>query len=135
MVKKNVLIIEDDQEMCLEIADILEDEGYCVNMAFDGLKGKEFIEKFSYDILLLDLNLPGLCGFDILKMVKEREKKLKVLVITGRPLYDALSGERESFEEGVEETLKIADGIFSKPFDIMNLIDRIEGLLIGHTKR
>lgn len=130
---KRVLIIDDDKELCEEMAEILEDEGYSASMAFDGLKGKGLIEKYDYDILLLDLKMSGLNGFDILKSVKNRDTRLKVLVVTGRPLDKRWLGEgTNALEDKEEETLKLADGLISKPFNVEALLVKIKEL-IGET--
>lgn len=118
---KRILIIDDDKEMCEELREILKDEGYNVSAALDGLEVKSLIEKFNYDILLLDLKLPGISGFDILKNIKEKDMKLKVIIITGNPLKTLLKEE--------VETLKLADEIISKPFDIEVVLGKIKELL------
>lgn len=127
---KKVLIIDDDEDMCEEMAEILKDRGYYVSMAFDGLEGKRLIEKYDYDILLLDLKIPGLNGFDILKSMKERKTKLKVLILTGRPLIKKL-GQREenNGEDKQENILKLADGVINKPFDVETVLGKVKELI------
>ena len=122
----NILIIDDDDELSEEIAEILKDEGYKVTVAFNGLDGKSLIEKNKYNLLLLDLKIPGLTGFDILKIVKPKIKDLKVLVLTGRPL----SKNHLKKKAPEEETLKLADGIMNKPFEIEILLQTIKGLIV-----
>ena len=126
--KKKILIIDDDQEMCEEIAEILKDEGYLVSMAFDGLRGKNLIEKYDYDLLILDVKMPGLSGLDILESIKERNMKLEVLVLTGKPLSRNLP-EKIRRKDKEEYILELADGIISKPFDIKILLSKIKQLL------
>ncbi len=130
MKKAKILIIDDDEEICEEMSGILEDEGYLVDKVFDGLKGSEIVQKDDYDLLLLDLKIPGLSGFDILKSVKEKALKTRVLVVTGRPMRELMrnmatkeEGERE------EEILKLADGYINKPFDVEVLLDIIRELV------
>jgi len=52
-----IFIIDDDKELCEEITEILSGEGYLINAEYDGLKGKEAVEKGGYDLLLLDLKI------------------------------------------------------------------------------
>ncbi|MFB0526821.1 MAG: response regulator transcription factor [bacterium] len=126
--KKKILMIDDDEELCEETAEILQDEGYRVTTAFDGLIGKRLSEKYDYDLLILDVKMPGLDGLHILKSVKEQDNELKVIILTGKPLSKNLQEER-SYESKEEEILGLADGIISKPFDIEVLLGKIKELL------
>ncbi|MGA1841121.1 MAG: response regulator [bacterium] len=126
---KKILIINDDESMCEEIADILEDEGYCVNKALSGYEGKNLIERNEYDVLLLDLKLPGLHGLEILKNIREKNIKSKVIVITGRPLNTGLFKEEVYFEDQKECITKLADVLLTKPFDIRKLLGKIKELV------
>ena len=80
-----ILIIDDDKELCDGLIEVLSGEGYLVNAEYDGLKGKEAVEKGGYDLLLLDLKLPGLNGLDILKKIKEKNIRIKIIIVSGRP--------------------------------------------------
>lgn len=124
-----ILVINDDESMCEEIAEILEDEGYCVNTTLSGYEGKKLIEKNEYDILLLDLKLPGLHGLEILKNIREKNIKSKVIVITGRPLNTGLFKEEVYYEDQKECITKLADALITKPFDIEKLLDKIRELM------
>lgn len=125
--KKRILMIDDDEELCEETSEILIDQGYRVTTAFDGLTGKRLIEKYDYDILILDVKMPGLSGLDILEGVKEQYKELKVVILTGKPLSRELPEER-SYKDKEEEILKLADAIIGKPFHIEVLLDKIKEL-------
>lgn len=131
MIKTKILIIDDDEEICEEMSGILEDEGYLVNKVFDGLKASEMLEKEDYDLLLLDLKIPGLSGLDILKSVKDKALKTKVLVVTGRPLRELVKTRViNAVEEDKEDKiLKLADGYINKPFDVEVLLDIIRELI------
>jgi DNA-binding response OmpR family regulator len=131
VIKTKILIIDDDEEICEEMSGILEDEGYLVNKVFDGLKASEMLEKEDYDLLLLDLKIPGLSGLDILKSVKDKALKTKVLVVTGRPLRELVKTRViNAVEEDKEDKiLKLADGYINKPFDVEVLLDIIRELI------
>ena len=129
MTLNKILIIDDDEEMCEEIAEFLIDAGYDVSMVFNGKKGEKLIEKYDYNILLLDLKIPGLSGLDILKNIKEKNKKLKILILTGRPLLKKLLKENGDDEDNEEDTLlNLADGIINKPFNAITLLNKIKEL-------
>lgn len=114
-----VLIIDDDKEMCEEMAEILKNKGYDTSMAFDGLECKKLIEKHTYNILLLDLRLPKLNGLDILRSMKNANMKTKVLVLTGDHLISKLE----------EDTLTLADEVIKKPFDVGMVLGKIKELI------
>jgi DNA-binding response OmpR family regulator len=124
---KRILIVDDDQELCEEIAEILIEEGYKVTSVFDGLEGKRFIEKYDYDILILDVKIPGLSGLDILQGIREQNIALKVLILTGGPLSKG-SREQQGYNDKEASILKMADGIVNKPFDVRLLLSKIKEL-------
>jgi DNA-binding response OmpR family regulator len=118
---KKVLIIDDDEELCDEMSEVLSGEGYDVSVAFDGLEGKELVEKNPYDILLLDMKLPGLSGREILESVKKTNTKIKILILSGSPtIHKALKE---------DSTLSKADGLMNKPFEVTTLLNKIEDLI------
>jgi len=125
--KKRILVLDDDEELCEEITEILIDEGYRVTTAFDGLKGKRLVEKYDYDILILDIKMPGLSGLDILESIKGQSKEVKVIILTGRPLSKELQ-EGSICKDKEEKILRLADGIINKPFDIEVLLNKIKEL-------
>jgi len=125
--KKKILMIDDDEELCEEITEILTNEGYRVTTAFDGLNGNRLIEKYDYDIVILDIKMPGLSGLDILEGIKGQNKELKVIVLTGRPLSKNLQ-EEQDYDDKEESLLGLADGIIGKPFDIEVLLGKIKKL-------
>jgi DNA-binding response OmpR family regulator len=126
--KEKILVIDDDEEMCEEIGEILRDEGYQVQISYNGIEGKRLADNCDYDILLLDLKIPGYDGFQILKSVKEKDRDLKVLVLTGSPVGSKLMREKGICIENEREILKLAEGIISKPFDIQILLQKIRHL-------
>ncbi|MGA1825332.1 MAG: response regulator [bacterium] len=132
---KKILLIDDDQEMCEELSEILEDEGYHVCVAFNGLDCIRLIEKQEWDILLLDLKLPGLTGIEILKIIKERRMELKVLVLTGRPLSkNFLINGKSDKKDGQEDILKLADGVINKPYNIDVMLRQVKKLYLSEAK-
>ena len=125
---KQILIIEDDQTLCEELTDILQDEGYDVTSSNDGLNGLDFAVRGIFDLLLLDLRLPGMSGLDILRSVRSRNIPLKVIVLTGSPRTgDLPKGIRPSEADDVQ-VLSTADRVMFKPFHIVDLLDEIKRL-------
>ncbi|KKR30443.1 MAG: hypothetical protein A2149_05135 [Candidatus Schekmanbacteria bacterium RBG_16_38_11] len=117
---KKILIIDDDAELCEEMAEFLNDEGYSVQTALDGNQGEKLIRKNNYDVILLDFKMPGLNGIDMLKIVKEKKPKPAVFIISGRPFIEKLLEE--------EKLTSVVDGIMGKPFDLEMMLKRIRSL-------
>jgi len=125
---RHILIIEDDETLCEELKDILEDEGYDVTSSNDGLNGLDLAVRGGFDLLLLDLRLPGMSGLEILRSVRARSLPLKVIVLTGSPRTgDLPKGIRPSEADDVQ-VLSTADRVIFKPFHIVDLLDEIKRL-------
>ena len=134
--KYKLLIVDDDEEMCEELKDILEQEGYRVDTANDGAVGIRLITKNRYNILLLDLKLPNKEGYEILKYIWDSHINLKVIVVTGSPVAEMFSQAQErvagaSFRQDDTDhlnILKLADDVIGKPFDMKTIILRVNEL-------
>ncbi len=130
---KRLLVVDDDEEMCEELADILGGEGYQVSLAFDGLKGKKLLSTEDFDAALLDLKMPGLNGLEVLKWAKEGGTRAKIIVLTGSPTRrDVEDGEKlplnlENGEKG--KILALADGFLNKPYQVDILLKKLKGVL------
>lgn len=79
---KSILVIDDELEICESIKMILEYEDYSVDYTTDSVKGIQKLEYGSYDVLLLDIQMPGKNGFEILKWLKEKENEIRVIMIS-----------------------------------------------------
>lgn len=112
-------MIEDEPGLRLTLGDRLTSEGYRVETASDGLKGEEMARDGNYDIILLDVMLPGKGGFDICRDLRQQGTTTPILMLTARgQTIDKVLG------------LKIgADDYLTKPFESMELLARIEVLL------
>jgi DNA-binding response OmpR family regulator len=126
-----ILIIDDDREFCEELSDILGAEGHTVSAAHDGATGLALAKKLDYDILLLDLRLPGATGLDILREVSPKRGDRAVLVITGSPLDSNLPKACKGYAAG--EIDGLADHVFHKPFDVNALLDTMRTLAKNQT--
>ena len=114
---KKVLIIDDDVELCRELAEVLNCEGYSVDTASDGKSGEACIRKNIYDIVILDYRMPGLNGIELLRTIRNENLKSRVYVATGRPFIDKLL---ES-----ENLSHVVAGVLSKPFDVKTLLEKL----------
>lgn len=103
----NILIIEDDFRMRLLVKELLEKEGYAVTAAGDGQEAVSILSKYSFDILLTDLKMPGLDGMDILTASKEANPDTPVIVMTA---YATIDSAVKAMKNGAYDYIQ-------KPFD------------------
>lgn len=114
-----LLLVEDEKKVADFIARGLRAERYAVDVAYDGLSGWELAASVDYDLVILDLMLPGLNGTELLRRLRRKGKEAAVLVLTAR---DATQDKVENFEAG-------ADDYLTKPFAFVELKVRVKALL------
>jgi two-component system response regulator CpxR len=130
MKTRSILIVEDDAEMCEELADILRFEGFEAVTAHNGLDGKTLFDSGDFALVILDLKLPGLDGSELMRHIK-KSGSLPVLLITGSPVESELAALLEDNDSSGRETIELADGFIEKPFRIERLIDSLKLLISG----
>ncbi len=130
---KNIMIIDDDEELCIELMQLLVDKGFKVETAQSAEAGICILGKKPFDLLLLDLKMPGISGYEFIEFVKKQYPQLKVFIITGSTFsWEFINRYDKHFKEFNEEEslksarLKLADLVLNKPFDIENLINKIK---------
>ena len=79
-----LLIVEDEKELCDTIAKSLYDVGYEVDTSYNGSEALEYVLTEEYDLIVLDLNLPGIDGMDILRELRRENEETKVLILSAR---------------------------------------------------
>jgi len=126
--KMKLLLIDDDEELCAELTQVLSAEGFEVDVTFDGLQGLRYLQERQYQIIILDLKLPGLNGYGVLKGIRKTVKSLKVLVLSGRPLGEPLLKEDGVSQDEEEKVLSMADLVVNKPFMVENFIQKVKEL-------
>ena len=114
-----ILVIEDERDLALGIRANLEVEGYEVVVAHSGEEGLEQLRRCDPQLVLLDLMLPGINGYDVLAELRTRDATLPVLILSAR-------GEEVDKVRGFRTG---ADDYLTKPFGVMELIVRLESLL------
>jgi len=113
-----ILIIDDDAELCALLKELLQREGYTVECETDGRRGLEAALKGDFRLAVLDVMLPGMDGFEILRRLRQ-QSKLPVLMLTAR-------GEDTDRIIGLELG---ADDYLCKPFSMRELMARVKVLL------
>lgn len=125
-----ILLIDDDEELCAELKQVLDMEGFHVDVMFDGRRGLQHLQENPYHIIILDLKLPGLNGYSVLQAIRQTNKWLKVLVLSGRPLGEALLKEDGISEGDEEKILGMADLVINKPFMVDAFIQKVKALAV-----
>jgi two-component system, OmpR family, response regulator len=114
-----ILLIEDDQELANTVSKCLKLERHSVDVVNDGADGLAFALNASYEVLVVDVQLPNMNGFEIVKRFRESGSKVPVIMLTGKSHID---DKETGFESG-------ADDYLTKPFSVRELVARIKALL------
>ena len=114
-----ILIVEDDPALSNFIRKGLEAEYHAVDVANEGNQGRSMATEFDYDLVVLDLNLPGADGLSILKTVRQRKANMPVMILTAR----------NRVEDRVQCLDAGADDYLTKPFSFLELSARARALL------
>jgi len=114
-----ILLVEDEGKVAEMVGRGLKAERYAVDVAADGASGWAMVNTYKYDLIILDLLLPGIGGLDLLKRIRRRDPAVPVLILTA---MDATSSKVENFEAG-------ADDYLTKPFAFAELQVRVKALL------
>lgn len=115
----NILLVEDESGLVLTLTDLLTSEGYHVETAQDGHQGLERASRGDFDLIILDVMLPGKNGFDVCRDLRHRGVHTPIIMLTARgQIIDKVLG------------LKLgADDYLTKPFEPLELLARLEALL------
>ncbi len=114
------LVIEDERELCQTIAQSLRRLAYSVDCCYDGEKALEILEAEQYDLVLLDLNLPGKDGMTVLRMFRQWDRETPVLILSAR---SEVADKVEGLDAGANDYL-------AKPFHLAELEARIRSLTL-----
>jgi two-component system, OmpR family, copper resistance phosphate regulon response regulator CusR len=114
-----ILLVEDNRRLSDSLRLILQDDGYAVDTAYDGLEGEEAGMISGYDVIILDIMLPGKNGLEVCRELRNRHISTPILMLTAR---DALEDRVVGLDSG-------ADDYLVKPFEVDELRARIRALL------
>ena len=113
-----LFIVEDEKEICDTVAKCLYDAGYEVDTCYDGNAALEYVLAENYDLIVLDLNLPGRDGMDILRELRRKDEETKVLILSAR---SQIADKVEGLDAGANDYME-------KPFHLQELEARIRSL-------
>jgi len=114
-----ILLVEDERKIADSLKKGLTEQNYSVEVAYDGLSGRKLFENDYFDLVILDINLPGMNGYDLCKKIRNRNLNIPVVMLTAMSTTD---DKIEGFDAG-------ADDYIVKPFDFKEVLVRIKALL------
>lgn len=121
----HILVVEDQEKLAANIQKFLELEQYVVTVAHDGREGLEKAMLQEVDVLILDINLPGMDGYSICAELRRQKKNMPILMLTAR-----------AKQQEIVHGLNIgADDYLPKPFDLDELLARVRALLRRNGER
>ena len=116
---KNILVVDDDRDLCDLISEIVSDEGFSVQKAYNGFAALEKMNKFNFDLLIIDNRLAGLSGISVLENIQRKKVIPKTIMMSA---YGNKRIKNLARDFGV---VKFID----KPFDIAKLINIVNKVL------
>ncbi len=114
-----ILLVEDKKKIAESLKKGLSEQQYFVEAAYDGLIGKKLFEMQPFDLVILDINLPGMNGYELCKEIRMKNERIPVVMLTA---LNTTNDKIEGFDAG-------ADDYIVKPFDFKELLVRIRALL------
>ena len=118
MKEKKILIVDDDEQILGLLSEILEEEGFITDLASDGEEALKKLKDGRYHLVISDIRMPGIDGFEVLQKVKEKYNKTKVILMTGY-----------TEEYDISDALILgADDYITKPFDDSKVILAVTNL-------
>lgn len=123
--KKHILLIDDDDATCILIEESLEDTNYELTSINDGIKGFNMFNNNKYDLVLLDIRLPGLSGFELCSLFKEIHPSIPIIAYTA---CCTIETEEKCYEAGFSD-------ILYKPQELSEIIHTVNKhlLLMSHS--
>ena len=124
MIQKKILLVDDDPSILRILGDIFTDEGYTVVAATDGESGIEKVKEYNPNLIILDVMLPGINGFEVCKLLKEdsKTKHIPIIILTGISTSILTEHKKKALDLG-------ANDYMSKPFNMEDLLNRAKTLI------
>ena len=119
MEERNILIVEDEKKIADTLKMGLTENGYTVEVAYDGLIGYRLFQAGHFNLVVLDINLPGMNGFELCKQIRSQDAGVPIIMLTS---MSALNDKVEGYDAG-------ADDYMVKPFEFKELLLKTRALL------
>ncbi len=114
-----ILLVDDNADLCRNLADILKLKKHAVTVVYDGAQAIEAIKKRGFDLVLMDVKMPGISGIETLKIIKQIKPDLNIIFIT-------------AFADDIFYKQGLKDGeveVIQKPMDIDKFLERINSII------
>jgi DNA-binding response OmpR family regulator len=119
MQERKVLIVEDERKIADTLKFGLSEHGYHVEVAYDGNIGLSIFRNHNFDLVIIDINLPGINGFELCKLIRKQNQKISIIMLTS---MSRLDDKIEGYDAG-------ADDYMVKPFEFKELLMKIRAQL------
>lgn len=116
---RRILLVEDEQKIADTLKMGLTEDGYNVEVAYDGNMGWHLFQQHRFDLVILDINLPGVTGYELCKRIRNRNDQVPVIMLTA---LNSLNDKIEGYDAG-------ADDYIIKPFEFKELLMKMKVLL------
>ena len=126
MDERRILLVEDEQKIADTLKLGLGENGYAVDIAYDGRIGWKLFDTHKFDLVVLDINLPGIDGYELCKKIRKKNAQIPVIMLTA---LSSLNDKIEGYDAG-------ADDYIIKPFEFRELLMKVRVLLrrsVGHS--
>lgn len=114
-----ILLVEDDSRLLTQLDQLLQKNGYSVDLADDGAKALFLLEEHPYDLAIIDIGLPVMDGFEVIQKARKKDVNCPILILTAR----------DRWQEKVEGLDAGADDYLTKPFHNEELLARVKALI------
>ena len=114
-----IMVVDDEPDMCTILQEIFQDEGYAVETAADGYQALSLAKSSTFDLIFLDIKMPGINGVDTYREIKQFRPDAVVVIMTGFALEDLI---KQALEEG-------AYAVIYKPFAMEQILDIVQAVL------
>jgi two-component system alkaline phosphatase synthesis response regulator PhoP len=115
----SILLVEDEESLAIGLKFNLSEEGYEVDWVPDGRKALEYIGRYTYDLVLLDIMLPYVDGFEVAEQIRVNDPQMPILILTART----------GAQDRIKGLASGADDYLAKPFHLQELLLRVKGML------
>src|SRR5215217_2127555 len=119
MEERRILLVEDESKIADTLKLGLTENGYVTDVAYDGRIGLKLFESHQYNLVVLDINLPGMNGYELCKIIRSSNSEVPVIMLTA---LSSLNDKIEGYDAG-------ADDYVIKPFEFKELLMKIKVLL------
>ena len=119
MEQRQILLVEDEHKIADALKKGLGENGYAVDLAYDGKEGLELFEAKTFDLVILDINLPGMNGYELCRTIRMKNAQVPVVMLTA---LSTLNDKIEGYDAG-------ADDYIIKPFEFRELLMKTRVLL------